>query len=108
MTENLRWAWVAFPDEVPQGGLKSCNVNGRVVVLSRFGDRYGAVDSRCPHMGGPLGEGEILNGLLVCPWHGREYDPVSGECSLGEPAQAFSVELREDGIYVGTPNAPTR
>jgi pyruvate oxidase len=53
-------------------------------------------------------EGEILNGLLVCPWHGREYDPVSWECSLGEPVQAFSVELREDGIYVGTPNAPTR
>jgi pyruvate oxidase len=104
LVENLRWTLAAAPNEIPEGGLKNCHVNGRSVVLSLCGGRYGAIDSRCPHMGGPLGEGEILDGLLVCPWHGREYDPVSGECSLGEYAQSFPVELREDGVYVGLPD----
>jgi pyruvate oxidase len=105
MTQSLRWYLVAAPNEVPEAGLKSCDVDGRIIVLSRCGGRYGAIDGRCPHMGGPLGDGEIEDGLLVCPWHGREYDPVSGECSLGEHAQAFSVDLREDGVYVGVPSS---
>lgn len=106
MAENLIWTLVAIAGEVPEGGLKSCDVNGRTIVLSRCRGRYGAIDNRCPHMGGPLSEGEILDGLLICPWHGREYDPFSGECSLGEPVQSFPVELREDGIYIATPEVP--
>jgi nitrite reductase/ring-hydroxylating ferredoxin subunit len=106
MAESVLWTLVACADEVPEGGVKSCDVNGRTIALSRCGGRYGAIDNRCPHMGGPLAEGEILDGLLVCPWHGREYDPFSGECSLGAPVQSFPVELREDGIYIGTPDAP--
>ncbi len=106
MAENLRWTLVAAADELPEGGLKSCEVDGRTIVLSRSGGRYGAIDNRCPHMGGPLAEGEILDGLLVCPWHGREYDPVSGACSLGASVQSFPVELRGSGIYIGTPDVP--
>jgi pyruvate oxidase len=104
MVEPLHWILAAAPNELPNGGLKNCDLNGRTVVLSHYGGRYGAIDGRCPHMGGPLGEGEIVDGLLVCPWHGREYDPVSGECGLGEHAQSFPVELRQDGVYVGLPD----
>jgi|SRR5579863_7928475 len=107
MTESLHWTLIATPNEIPEGGLKACELAGRSIVLSRCGGRYGAIDGRCPHMGGPLGDGDILDGLLVCPWHGREYDPFSGECSLGERVEAFPVALREDGVYVGLPNAPS-
>jgi pyruvate oxidase len=107
MVETLHWTLAAALNELPDGGLKNCDLNGRSVVLSHCGGRYGAIDGRCPHMGGPLGEGEIIDGLLVCPWHGREYDPVSGECGLGEHAQSFPVELRQDGVYVGLPDMPS-
>jgi pyruvate oxidase len=108
MADNLRWTLIATANEVPEGGLKSCNLDGLNIVLSHCGGRFGAIDGRCPHMGGPLGLGEIVDGLLVCPWHGREYDPVSGESSFGEHARSFPIELREDGVYIGLPDVSSR
>ena len=103
MAESLHWTLVASADEVPEGGLKSCEVNGRTIVLSHSGRRYGAIDNRCPHMGGPLAEGEILDGLLVCPWHGREYDPFSGECSLDAPSSHFQSNCARTEFISGRP-----
>ena len=74
-------------------------------ALTRVGDRYGALHNRCPHQGGPLGEGSIEKGLLRCPWHGYDYDPLTGSPPSGftdKPA-SFPVEVRDDGIYVATP-----
>ena len=67
------------PVDVPDDGrVRSVVVDGRTVALARCGARLGALDNRCPHQGGPLGEGPIENGWLRCPWHGYDYDPISG------------------------------
>ncbi|WP_167376055.1 DUF2231 domain-containing protein [Methylobacterium tarhaniae] len=49
------------------------------VVLVRHRGRIFALGARCSHMGGPLDEGWVLGGGLVCPWHGSRYDLESGE-----------------------------
>jgi len=51
-----------------------------------------------------LGEGTIEGGRLVCPWHGREYDPFTGACEgFAESVAAYPAEARADGIYVRVP-----
>ena len=73
-------------------------------------DAYGALDNRCPHQGGPLGEGshrERLAALPVArlrlrPAHRRRPRRVSTT-----PRRAFPVEVRDDGVYVELP-ASTR
>ncbi len=66
--------------------------------------QYGALDNRCPHQGGPLGEGSIENGLLRCPWHGWDYDPITGKApGYDDGVETFEVETRDDGVYVGMP-----
>jgi thiamine pyrophosphate-dependent acetolactate synthase large subunit-like protein/nitrite reductase/ring-hydroxylating ferredoxin subunit len=81
-------------------------VDGRPVALSRCGGRFGALDNHCPHQGGPLGEGSIEKGWLRCPWHGYDYDPITGR-----PPEGFSdgvpthpVEERDDGVWVALPD----
>ena len=77
----------------------------RRLVLTHVGDDYGALDNRCPHQGGPLGEGSIEKGWLRCPWHGYDYDPLTGTPPPGftdAPAR-FPVEIRTDGVYVEVP-----
>ncbi|EOD66734.1 thiamine pyrophosphate-binding protein [Amycolatopsis vancoresmycina] len=104
MTEN-GWHRVA-PDDVPgDGRVRSVTVDGRSVALSRCGARLGALENRCPHQGGPLGEGSIENGLLRCPWHGYDYDPISGQPPEGfsDGVATYPVEQREDGVYVRLP-----
>ena len=72
------------PTDVPADGrVRSVTVDGRSVALSRCGARLGALDNHCPHQGGPLGEGSIEKGWLRCPWHGYDYDPITGESPGG-------------------------
>jgi pyruvate oxidase len=95
------WHRVADSDELADGSLKEVVVAGTVLVLTRIGSRYGALNNQCPHAGGPLAQGSLENGLLVCPWHGREYDPLTGNCEgYADSVRAYRVDVRADGIYV--------
>ena len=97
---NASWHKVADAAELADGELKMVRAGGQVLVLIRIGDRYGALDNQCPHAGGPLAQGSLEDGLLVCPWHGHEYDPISGSCEGYAAVRAYKVDARADGIYV--------
>ena len=97
------------PVDVPDDGrVRSVVVDGRTVALARCGARLGALDNRCPHQGGPLGEGSIENGWLRCPWHGYDYDPISGRPPEGfsDAVTSYEVDERADGVYVRLPELP--
>ena len=99
--DAVGWHKVAERGEVADGAVVEVAVGKTVVALVRIGERYGALHNRCPHAGGPLAQGALEGGLLVCPWHGREYDPFSGRCEgYAESARACAVEVRADGVYV--------
>src|SRR5689334_4084438 len=67
------------PEDVPEEGrVRSVTVDGRSIAMTRCAGRLGALENDCPRQGGPLGEGSIEEGLLRCPWHGYDYDPVTG------------------------------
>jgi pyruvate oxidase len=96
------------PVDVPgEGRVRSVTVGGRTVALARCGGSLGALENRCPHQGGPLGEGSIENGWLRCPWHGYDYDPLTGRPPEGftDGAVRFDVAERSDGVYVRLPSA---
>ena len=70
------------------------------LCLSRFEGRVCVLDNRCPHQGGPLGEGSIENGILRCPWHGWDYHPCTGKApGFDDGVDTYPVEERKDGIY---------
>ena len=95
------------PVDVPaQGRVRSVIVDGRSVALARCGADLGALENRCPHQGGPLGEGSIEKGWLRCPWHGYDYDPITGQPPEGfsDAPGAYPVEERADGVYVRLPD----
>jgi thiamine pyrophosphate-dependent acetolactate synthase large subunit-like protein/nitrite reductase/ring-hydroxylating ferredoxin subunit len=81
-------------------------VERRGVCLARIERGLGALDNRCPHQGGPLGEGTIEDGWLICPWHGYEYDPITGEPpdeGYDDAATPYPIEERDDGVFVQLP-----
>ncbi len=96
--------------KVDPGGLEVDRVttviaNGRAVCLTRTAAGYGALDNHCPHQGGPLGDGQIADGFVICPWHAYEYDPATGQPPPGfkDAATCYPVEERADGVYVELP-----
>ena len=91
------------PDDLPEGRVTTVTVEHIGICLTHHKDKFSGLDNRCPHQGGPLGEGSIENGLLRCPWHGWDFDPQTGQ-SPGfhdDSIVTFPVEVRDDGVYVG-------
>ncbi len=100
--QNLIWQKVLSKEELPEGRTTSVTCKKRTLCLSHLNGEFGALDNRCPHQGGPLGEGTIENGLLRCPWHGWDYDPITGKApGFDDGVESFPVDIRDDGIYVG-------
>src|SRR5690349_3749926 len=99
------WHRVDQVDVPGEGRVRSVTVDGRTVALARCGAALGALENRCPHQGGPLGEGSIENGWLRCPWHGYDYDPLTGRPPEGfsDGPAAYEVAERADGVYVRLP-----
>src|SRR5690348_10724204 len=98
--------YLVEPVDVPgEGRVRSVTVGGRTVALARCAGSLGALENRCPHQGGPLGEGSIENGWLRCPWHGYDYDPLTGQPPEGftDAPCAYEVSERGDGVYVRLP-----
>jgi pyruvate oxidase len=103
------WHRVDGVDVPADGRVRSVVVGGRSIALARCGARLGALENRCPHQGGPLGEGSIEKGLLRCPWHGYDYDPITGQPPEGfsDSVTSYPVDERPDGVYVQLPDPPT-
>ncbi|MEZ5343837.1 MAG: Rieske (2Fe-2S) protein [Acidimicrobiales bacterium] len=57
--DPLTWHKILASDELPDGRVKTVTAGNHNLAVSRVGDAYGALDNRCPHQGGPLGEGTI-------------------------------------------------
>ncbi|MFI5691692.1 thiamine pyrophosphate-binding protein [Kribbella sp. NPDC051586] len=102
------WHRVDENDVPADGRVRSVVVDGRSVALARCGARLGALENKCPHQGGPLGEGSIEKGLLRCPWHGYDYDPITGQPPEGfsDGVPSYPVDERPDGVYVQLPDPP--
>ena len=102
---ELRWFKVAERGDLAEGRVRPVTCGRETICLTRFEGRYGALDNKCPHQGGPLGEGSIENGLLRCPWHGWDFDPLTGRAPGGhdDGVATYEVEERDDGIYVAFP-----
>ncbi len=107
---DTEWIKVAELDELLDGRVKTVVAGHRSLALSRVGDKYGALDNRCPHQYGPLGEGSIENGWLRCPWHGYDFDPLTGQPPppFDDAPPCFKTEVRDDGVYVELPPEPAK
>ena len=114
MKTDLVWHKVAELDELPDGRVKSAKAGNRAIALSHFDGQYAAMDNKCPHQGGPLGEGSIEKGVdgkcwIRCPWHGWDFDPLTGKPPGGHEdtgQETYAVEVRDDGVYIGLEAEP--
>ena len=96
-----KWQKVLDAGELEEGRVKTVTCGHRSLCMTKYEGKTAALDNRCPHQGGPLGEGSIENGLLRCPWHGWDFHPTTGKApGFDDGVEAFDVEEREDGVYV--------
>src|SRR4051794_7132953 len=86
---------VARTTEIPPGGNKVVDVDGRDIVVFHVNGEFFALLNRCPHAGAPLDKAACVarltspepgvyqrsrvGELLRCAWHGWEFDMRNGQ-----------------------------
>ncbi|WP_435157073.1 Rieske (2Fe-2S) protein [Haladaptatus sp. DFWS20] len=102
MATNQSFVRVGDADELRDEGRLLVNRNGRSLALFYHEGEFRAVDNRCPHMGFPLTEGSVEDGILTCHWHHARFELSCGDTfdPWADDVQAFPIEERDGDIYV--------
>ena len=80
-------------NDIPLGQGACYIVKGEEIAVFRARDgKVSAIENRCPHRQGPLSEGVVGNGKVICPLHGHKFDLTSGQgAEKGECVRTFEV-----------------
>jgi nitrite reductase/ring-hydroxylating ferredoxin subunit/uncharacterized membrane protein len=78
---------VARTADLPDNSMKRVRKDEADLLLVRQHGRVCALAHPCAHMGGPLSEGTLKNGSVVCPWHGSEFALDDGHVINGPATQ---------------------
>lgn len=89
--------------ELVEGRLRKAEVRGMPVLLVRRGDRLYALAETCAHLGGPLSEGWLVEGSVVCPWHQSRFrledgQVLDGPSTFSQPC--FETRVRNGQVEV--------
>ncbi|MFZ5715970.1 MAG: NifU family protein [Bradyrhizobium sp.] len=94
------WLAAGLLSEIPEGSIRSMELGGEKVLLSRNGATVTCFQNACAHLGFPIHDGDIENGIITCPHHGFRYDLSSGECLTAPEVQLQSHAVRVVGQRV--------
>jgi len=78
----------------PMDEAKEFPCGAKTICVANVNGVYSAMDNICPHRGGPLGQGMIEGGKVVCPWHGWAWDPKTGEAVQNPSAKVAVYPLK--------------
>jgi nitrite reductase (NADH) small subunit len=70
------------------------------ICIANVDGSYSAMDNICLHRGGPLGDGVILNGKVVCPWHGWEWDPQTGVHDASSKVAVYPLKIENGDVLI--------
>ncbi|MBA2624819.1 MAG: Rieske 2Fe-2S domain-containing protein [Acidimicrobiia bacterium] len=97
------WTAVASEVNVLEGEPSGVDVDGVRLVLIRRDAELFALAARCTHRGGPLDEGTLEDGCIVCPWHKSAFRIDDGSVVRGPavtPQPAYEVRAVDGMIEV--------
>lgn len=80
---GTKWLPLEAPDDVPEARPTKAKLGINSLVLVRRGDTISALHDTCAHAGGPLSQGQIVDGCIECPWHGSRYRLEDGALRRG-------------------------
>ncbi len=93
---------VADAAELESDGRKLVTPEGTAIALFHHEGEVRAVDNRCPHMGFPLSDGTVEDGILTCHWHHARFELSCGDTfdPWADDVRTYPVEVRDGTVHV--------
>jgi nitrite reductase (NADH) small subunit len=101
--DTVAWVSVGRLERLPLGQGRTFVVDGREIAVFRQRDgRLFAAQGRCPHRRGPLAEGLLGAGKVICPLHAHKFDLAGGAgAEVGECIEIYPVREQAGSVFVG-------
>jgi nitrite reductase (NADH) small subunit len=101
----MNWIRITAAENIPPREGRTVQLGDLQLAIFNTGERFLAVENRCPHGGGPLADGIVGGATVTCPLHNWRICLDSGEvtrpCESGSPAvRTFSVEVVEGVVML--------
>ncbi len=105
MNENQpptkRWVRVTCTEAIPLREGRAVQIAGHEVAIFNLGSHFLAIENKCPHRGGPLADGIVSGGTVVCPLHAWKIDLSTGK-TINQPSappcvKTFATQV-ENGV----------
>lgn len=106
----IKFIKVLKAEDLPIGKSAIILVDGQEIAVFNYKNEYFAILNKCPHKGGPLGEGRVQEGIVVCPNHEWRFELKTGN-SMQNPemkVKIFPVRIKDEKIYVGFDQIQTK
>lgn len=94
------WIFAGTLPDFSDGAVRSMELDGQKIIVSRNGASITCFQNACAHLGFPIHDGEVANGIITCPHHGFQYDLASGECLTAPEVQLQPHAVRIVGSKV--------
>ncbi|GBC75781.1 Assimilatory nitrite reductase [NAD(P)H] small subunit [archaeon HR06] len=88
--------------DIPLNTGKVIDLGDKSIALFNVNGNFYAISNVCLHRGGPLGEGELEGNIVTCPWHGWQYNVITGE-NVDDPElklETYKVLVEGESLYV--------
>jgi nitrite reductase (NADH) small subunit len=100
----MRWIRVTNAENIPLREGRAVTIGHEQVAIFNLGDKFLAVENRCPHRGGPLADGIVSGDSVVCPLHQWKVCLSSGAVVRPQEQQAcvrsFPVQVIDGVVLV--------
>lgn len=97
---NNTWVRIAYCRDIPLREGRAVRVGSREIAIFNLGDRFLAVENRCPHKGGPLADGIVSGATVVCPLHAWKMSLETGR-GVNGPSTSSCVETFRTRVESG-------
>jgi len=92
---------IAAASELPATDtVKEFPCGEKMICIANVNGTCYAMDNVCLHRGGPLGAGVILDGKIVCPWHGWEWDPQTGIHDAHAEIAVYPLKIENGEVLI--------
>lgn len=96
---------VARVAEIPDGERKIVQVDGLSIGVFHHQGEWYALRNSCLHRGGPVATGDLVDGKLICPWHGYTFEIKSGRLVTDPSAklEMYPVSIVDGEVRLRVP-----
>jgi len=83
------------------GSFRRVVVSGVSVLVVNVDGKVYAMSDSCTHRGAPLSDGELDHEIVICPWHGGQFNIITGKVISPPPMKDLSIfEVQVKGFDV--------